>query len=523
MGSVRQRLESIAIATVLVGLCAWSFAERWDVLASSPFPVGVDGYFYPIQLRSLLETGSLQYAASPLAFWVMAPLAAATDPIVGAKLGAALFGALIAFPAYGVGVRLGRARGAGLVAAILATRSAGSMYLSIEFVKNGLGLTLAMTALWLLLRALELPTRGRIGGFVVALVLAMLAHKMAAAIVLGIAIPATLVEVTARGELRGRRLLYTIGMLGAGGVAAIIAGVVAPQRFVSPGDLALLGELFTSDAQWTLPALARDLRELPLGHEALIGLVLAALAAIALMGSPVLLQPGARVLGWCGIGLAAVIGIPWLDVSDPQGLAFRLRLAAFVPLALCAAIVTGALLALGRRELGAALVRRGGLDDAALARHTKRAESAVVAIVLGILALRTPGARTDGRVLAHPAMIAAAQAMTDRIPAGDTAIIPERHIAFMVAWYTRTRVAIRPDGVPVANRWRVLPRHFIGIDSELDRALLAIRSRTDIPRPLGVHPLHPNGLVIVSEPTWQALLASLPENVRSRWARWPTI
>lgn len=523
MGSARQRLESIAVAAVLVGLVAWSFAERWGVLASSPFPVGVDGYFYPIQLRALLDTGSLHYAASPLAFWLMAPLAALTDPIVGAKLGAALFGALIAFPSYGVGLRLGRARGAGLVAALVATRSAGSMYLSIEFVKNGLGLTLAMTALWLLLRALELPTRSRIASVAIAIVLAMLAHKMAAAIVLGIAIPATLVEVTARGELRGRRLIYTLGLLVAMALTAVIAGVVAPQRFLSPADLALVGELFTADARWTLPALARDLRELPLGHEALIALVLAVLAAVALVRSPLRLRPGARVAAWCAIGLAAAIAIPWLDVSDPQGLAFRLRLAAFVPLALCAAIVTGALLALGRRELRAALDRRGGLDDDALGRLVFRAEIVAVALVLGVLALRTPGTRTDGRVLAHPAMIAAAQAMADRIPAGDTAIIPERHIAFMVAWYTHTRVSIRPDAIPIERRWRVLPRHFIGIDSELDRALLAIRARTDVPRPLGVHPLHPNGLVIVSERTWEALLAMLPADRRDRWARWPTI
>ena len=122
------------------------------MLSDSPFPVGVDGYFYPVQLRSLLETGTLEYPAAPLAFWLMAPLAAVTDPITGAKLGAALFGALVALPAYGVGARLGRGRAAGLVAAALATTSAGSAFLTIEFVKNGIGLTMLLTALWLLLR-----------------------------------------------------------------------------------------------------------------------------------------------------------------------------------------------------------------------------------------------------------------------------------------------------------------------------------------------------------------------------------
>ncbi len=105
----------------LAALIAWSFAERWDVLASSPFPLGVDGFFYPSEVRSLLEHGTLAYPASPLAFWWLAPFAAATDPIVGAKLGAALGTSLIALPAYGLGARLGKARAAGLVAAAIAS------------------------------------------------------------------------------------------------------------------------------------------------------------------------------------------------------------------------------------------------------------------------------------------------------------------------------------------------------------------------------------------------------------------
>jgi hypothetical protein len=68
------------------------------VLAASPFPLGVDGYFYPIQLRSLLAGHGLAYPDFPLTFWLMAPFAALTDPIVGAKLAAAIYGALMAVP-----------------------------------------------------------------------------------------------------------------------------------------------------------------------------------------------------------------------------------------------------------------------------------------------------------------------------------------------------------------------------------------------------------------------------------------
>src|SRR5690242_2837316 len=128
------RATRAAIAIGLVGLVVWSAWARYRFLASSPYPMGVDGYFYPIQLRSILEHGHLQYPASPLAFYLMAPFAALTDPITGAKLGAAVGGALIALPAYAIGARIGGNRAAGVAAAVIATTSVGSWYLSVEFV-----------------------------------------------------------------------------------------------------------------------------------------------------------------------------------------------------------------------------------------------------------------------------------------------------------------------------------------------------------------------------------------------------
>ena len=88
----------------MAAISAW---QRWQILDATPYPVGVDGYFYPIQVRSILEHGVLRYPASPVAFYWMAPFAAVTDPIVGAKLGAAIGCALIAVPAFGVGAKLG--------------------------------------------------------------------------------------------------------------------------------------------------------------------------------------------------------------------------------------------------------------------------------------------------------------------------------------------------------------------------------------------------------------------------------
>jgi hypothetical protein len=94
-------------ALAVLAVTALAIWRRWSLLADTPYPVGIDGYFYPIQLRALLERGELAYADFPLAFYALAPFAAATDPIVGAKLGSAILGGLAVVPAYEIGARLG--------------------------------------------------------------------------------------------------------------------------------------------------------------------------------------------------------------------------------------------------------------------------------------------------------------------------------------------------------------------------------------------------------------------------------
>ena len=513
---MRQRLpgwiSSVAIAGALIALVAWSFRQRWQVLGASPFPLGVDGYFYPIELRSLLDHGRLAYPASPLAFYLLAPFAALWGPITGAKLGAALLGAAIAGPAYGVGARLGGGRGAGLVAAVLATTSVGSAYLTIEFVKNGIGLTVALTALWLALRATERPSLPRIAAAAGGLVAAYTTHKMAAGIVLVVAIPAALAAAGAHGALRGRRLLYAIGGVVGLAAAALVIGAAFPQRLLSAADAALLGGMVSATPRWTAPALVFPTGELALGYDALLGLGLAIAAMIAL---PLRTRIAAAIPArqrraatpapaavtaatWPILVLALAIGLPFLAVTDRQGLGFRLRIAAFVPAALAAAIVARAL----------------------LARYVHR-DAALGVLAVALAVVRQP--ELDGKVVTHPALVAAVQALNGHIPAGATLIVPERHIAFMVAWYTGAAVALRPDQIPPARRYRLLPLHFIGEGSPLDRQLIAARAEPGLPRPIGVHPRHPNGLVLVAEPTWDWILARLPAADRAELVAWPTL
>ncbi|HEY6039776.1 MAG TPA: hypothetical protein VIV58_36095, partial [Kofleriaceae bacterium] len=135
-----------------------------------------------------------------------------------------------------------------------------------------------------------------------------------------------------------------------------------------------------------------------------------------------------------------------------------------------------------------------------------------------------PQERTEGEVLTHPDLAAAVGAAYGRIPAIATVIVPERHILFMVDWYTRAPVSLRPEAVPRRYRVRLFGLVFAGgKGSPLDRALYAARRAANVEPPLGLHPDDPNGLVLVSEPTWSWLLGHLPDDERAHYAAWPTI
>ncbi len=485
-------LAALAVAAI-VGLAFW---QHWTVLSSSPYPIGVDGYFYPIQVRSILEHGHLAYPASPITFYWLAPFAIATDPIVGAKLGAALGCALIAVPAYGVGKKLG----SGMLAAVLAALSAGAGLLSIEFVKQGIGLTVALAALWAVMGALETTTRRRAIGAACAIGFAFATHKLAGALVLVVVAPA--VVMRARALLQGRRLIYAV----LGGIAILILlvslGIAMPHRFVGAQDLALLAHLFTSHASWSGDALAASTATLRLDHEPLIALVLALLAAAVLWA-----KPFAREIRWCGwmiVGLGIVVGLPWLRIDDPQGLGFRLRIAAFVPMALCAAICATAL----ARVIASRPVREGILFGLA-------------AIILVLQLFRD---RTEGAVFTPPSLVAAVEAANGHIPEGATVIVPERHIVYMVDWYTRAPVRLRPEAVPFTQRIRMLGLVWIGgPDGAISATLDAARQTPGVEPPISLHANHRNGLVLITEPTWNWVLAHLPPDAHDYFARWPTI
>ncbi len=477
------------VAGALIALAAWTFRDRWQFLTATPTPTGVDGYWYAVQLRSILGGDGLYYPAAPLALWLMAPLAALSDPFTGAKLGAALASAALPLAVYPLARRIGGSRAAGLLAAVLVATSAGSFYLATEFVKNAVALPIGMATLVALARALERPTRRRAALAAALLVATGLAHALVLAFVLVAAAPPVAAWLLARGRARAVAIGAAVGAAG----AALLAWREAD----------LLRGLLGARADWALPALRLGERALLFRHEvAFAGAIgLAALVAAGLAGrvtalaSPV--APRDRAFGLGPAAWAVLFAIPWIDAGDPDGLAFRVRLLSFAPLALAAPL----------------------LAAHALARLDATWRMTAIMLVTGI-ALYRPGRYEAPVVRADPDLAAAVAAARGRVPAGDMIVSPERHIVFMTVWYTGIEARLDPESVPAAHRWRLVPMSYMS--GALLGALAAARSAPGVAAPISLHRGNPDGLVLMPEATWEWILARLPDEEARAYRRWPT-
>jgi hypothetical protein len=466
----------------VTGLVLAAFGARLHALRASPFPTGIDGYWYLLQIRSLLEHGHLS-SSSPLVPWLMAALSLVVEPVLALKIVAALGSTALVVPTFIVGKRICRQTGPALLGAALVVTSAQSFFLCTEFVKQAVGLSLAMGFVAALAYLLDRPSLGR-GILALALLVAgALAHNTAVGLALLWAAPLV------GGMLwRSRRLL-----------AGSALGLLALLWIVSR-NLAVLGKLFGRHANFSFAVLTSEGRApLLLGHE----VALATGLAVLVLGFAWLRKPteGPRlpplVIGFCAF--AVLQALPWIDITDDQGLGYRLRLCAFTCLGPCAALLAARL----------------------LGRFRPTVRSGAWTLAVGLVLLR-PWSSNEGVVKAHPAMVEATLHLRGVLPPETIVVVPERHTAFMAAYYGEVNVRLRPP-VPLdpEHTFRLLPGAAVRPDlwAALDR--MRAQPVPGVVPAISLHPLHPNGLVLLSEPTFQYLVASLPTQEQQWYRAWP--
>jgi hypothetical protein len=86
---------------ILVAIFIFSFALDISVLTRYPLSYGIDGAFYDIQVRNILQYGFPLSNDPPLAYYLLTPFVTMVgNSFLGVKIGMAVIGSLLVFPAF---------------------------------------------------------------------------------------------------------------------------------------------------------------------------------------------------------------------------------------------------------------------------------------------------------------------------------------------------------------------------------------------------------------------------------------
>ncbi|MFM2295636.1 MAG: hypothetical protein RLZZ350_2049, partial [Verrucomicrobiota bacterium] len=228
------------LAAGLVTLAA--VAERAWLLFSTPLVPGINGAYYMVQARALLEQGRLGIPDLPLTFCVDAALAKLIQLVSGVSLEASIMlavkledsilPALVALPVFALVRRWNARNGAGLwlpmCAALAVAGGAPALGMVGDFQKNSLGLVWLAALLWRLHVWLELSTPKNAALAVLLLALTGVTHIGVfgwALVLVGLA----MVVALARCDAAARRKI--LPWLFAGGAVCALAATLVLWKF----------------------------------------------------------------------------------------------------------------------------------------------------------------------------------------------------------------------------------------------------------------------------------------------------
>ena len=111
------------------------------LLSRFPIMYGIDGPYYLIQMKHLLADGFIKYPDPPLTYYLLIPFyAASPDPNLGIKIGVAFYAAVTSLILYLVFYKVSRSVASGLLASLLYITSPFTLRLSMDFIKNFIGI-----------------------------------------------------------------------------------------------------------------------------------------------------------------------------------------------------------------------------------------------------------------------------------------------------------------------------------------------------------------------------------------------
>lgn len=126
---------------VLTSIVIIGFLVYMNKQLSSPLLFGIDGPYYYIQVRSLIESGNLKYLDPPLAFYILTGFSLLLNNIVlGIKVGSVLVVLTTTYILYYLVKNMTKSSFGGLIASILFIFSPYLTRMSFDLIKNAMGL-----------------------------------------------------------------------------------------------------------------------------------------------------------------------------------------------------------------------------------------------------------------------------------------------------------------------------------------------------------------------------------------------
>lgn len=251
----RSRFLRAQLWTALLLVVVAVIARDVWLLFRHPVAVGLDGYFYVLQVENLYNDGTLYFRSStPLVIYLLSALKfVINDTVFALKVGALLFHGALVGGVYAILVSLTRSRLHAMCGTLIGAASSVHLFMLAEYVANAGGLALFVWGVYFAIRVAQTGKTLLKISAVSCFTCAALSHRSLLFIIGALAVASLIYYLIAGVEAsRGRKLW-------AGGIALVL--------FISPSVLALQPFI-------VLPELVRDsvlaLPQLPVGRVATV-------------------------------------------------------------------------------------------------------------------------------------------------------------------------------------------------------------------------------------------------------------
>ena len=221
------QLWTVLLLTFVVALLT---RDVW-LLLRHPVAVGLDGYYYVLQVESLSNTGTLFFGNStPLVIYLLSALKFfVDDTVVGIKLGALLFHVAIAAGVYAILESLTRSKLHAMCGTLIVVASSVHLFMLSEYVANAGGLAFLVWGVYFTLRTAQAGKMLWKFSAIICLLCAGLSHRSLAFMIAALAIVCLIYYSMTAAELGHNLRLWA----GAIGLALFISPVVlSTQTFV---------------------------------------------------------------------------------------------------------------------------------------------------------------------------------------------------------------------------------------------------------------------------------------------------